>query len=161
MVRPTFVSAEDGKKGLSGPAPSPSMVSGGSVGFTMRKRSGYWRFSRARTTAAARTATTATPTTAAAARRSREEARRADAAIQARTRAEPAAAVAMWVRRIQALGRVAPMTVSASPETAATASSKPAARSSRGQSRHCPAHRTTAATVRASPRPMCRRTLVK
>src|SRR5260221_2543998 len=36
MIPPTFVSDEEGKKGLFGPAPSPSMRSGGSVGLTMR-----------------------------------------------------------------------------------------------------------------------------
>jgi hypothetical protein len=36
MVWPTFVSAEEGKKGLCGPAPSPSMLTGGSAGFTIR-----------------------------------------------------------------------------------------------------------------------------
>ena len=36
MMPPTLVSAEDGKKGLLGPAPSPSMLTGGSTGLTMR-----------------------------------------------------------------------------------------------------------------------------
>ncbi len=37
MILPLSVSAEDGKKGERGPAPSPSMLSGGSAGFTMRR----------------------------------------------------------------------------------------------------------------------------
>jgi hypothetical protein len=36
MVRPTLVFADEGKKGLFGPAPSPSMLIGGVIGLTMR-----------------------------------------------------------------------------------------------------------------------------
>jgi hypothetical protein len=36
IVPPTFVSAEEGKKGLRGPAPSPSMLKGGREGFAIR-----------------------------------------------------------------------------------------------------------------------------
>jgi hypothetical protein len=37
MIVPVLVSAEDGKNGLCGPGPSPSMLSGGCVGLTMRR----------------------------------------------------------------------------------------------------------------------------
>ncbi len=35
IVVPVFVSEDEGKKGDFGPAPSPSMLSGGSFGFTI------------------------------------------------------------------------------------------------------------------------------
>ena len=37
IVVRVLVSEEDGKKGELGPAPSPSMLSGGSAGFTIRR----------------------------------------------------------------------------------------------------------------------------
>ena len=36
IVPPTFVLADEGKNGLAGPPPSPSIVRGGSIGFTIR-----------------------------------------------------------------------------------------------------------------------------
>ena len=36
MIPLTFVFADEGKNGLEGPAPSPSMLTGGHLGFTMR-----------------------------------------------------------------------------------------------------------------------------
>ena len=40
MVRPTLVSADEGKNGLFGPAPSASIVAGAVAGFTIRSRRG-------------------------------------------------------------------------------------------------------------------------
>src|SRR5438477_10905932 len=38
IVPPTLVPADEGKNGLVGPPPSPSIASGGSIGFTIRYR---------------------------------------------------------------------------------------------------------------------------
>src|SRR6266566_9121544 len=50
IVPPTFVRADEGKNGLEGPSPSPSIVGGGSSGLTMRERVSHWRFAVALTT---------------------------------------------------------------------------------------------------------------
>ena len=42
MIFPVLVSEDEGKKGERGPGPSPSMLSGGSAGFTMRRPFGAW-----------------------------------------------------------------------------------------------------------------------
>ena len=60
MMPSTLVFADDGKKGLSGPAPSSCMVAGGSVGLTMRWARRHSASVALRTNGAATAASSAT-----------------------------------------------------------------------------------------------------
>ena len=60
MMPPTLVSADEGKNGFCGPAPSPSMFSGGRRGFAMRMVSGPRPPARDTPDAATATAASAT-----------------------------------------------------------------------------------------------------
>src|SRR5512132_4231635 len=94
MIPPTFVLADDGKKGERGPVPSFSMASGGTSGLTMPYLSCHARFAITLMTTGIAMAATSSAALAMATRRPR-----ADAARGAYARAQAASASADTIAR--------------------------------------------------------------
>ena len=152
ITSPVVVRAEDGKNGLSGPSPSPSIVAGGRTGFTMRCAARQSASHAARTTGVNSAA-------AARARRAPRTARGPDAwtdgAVRHRcaaTRTAPAADAATCRSSSHSYGRVAPSTSTPQPNSSPPPRRpRPAARRRSGgrprRTSHAPA---AIATVRPS-----------
>ena len=100
MMPPTLVWAEEGKNGLFGPPPSPSMVAGTSTGFRIRSRWGASERSFTASTTPITIAMSATASPAQSSVRSRAgESRRAHKAACSIRTSVPATAQAMWASR--------------------------------------------------------------
>ena len=162
MIRFTFVFADDGKNGLAGPAPSPSMLVAGEDGLTMRwlaRSAARCRIANADDQPAA--ASSRTKVTACAGRTLTRPAAIDPIARLASAASDPADVTAMCDSRSHRYLVVVPVTTSAMPRSAPTISRTAANRAAMLRDRNRDLNHTRATTNSSAPPSTCSATFVK